>query len=311
MSSYKYLFGPVPSRRFGRSLGIDLLPRKTCTYDCIFCQVGPTTTRTLSREDYAPVDEVTREVLQWVKEDGAADYLTLAGSGEPTLHRRFGEVIRFLRDNSSIPVALLTNGSLLHLPEVRAAAARASVLKTSLSAWDDDSFQYLNRPCAGITFDRVLEGQRAFRDEFEGRLWLEVFVVANVNASPSAVRKIAELAKNIRPDRIHLNTIARPPTQPFAEAVSPRKMATLASLFTPPAEIVLAREHSISEQREADAATVLDMLRRRPCTAEDVKTAFGLSAETAAAQIEELVEAGSVRAEKREGGVYYVAGNAR
>lgn len=133
MKKYNHLFGPVPSRRFGRSLGIDLTPYKTCSFDCIFCQLGKTTVKTLERREYVPAAEVIEELDDWIKSGGEADYITLSGSGEPTLHSRFGEIIEFARGASSIPVALLTNGSTLGIPEVRAAAAKADVVKISLS----------------------------------------------------------------------------------------------------------------------------------------------------------------------------------
>lgn len=139
MQKYQYLFGPVPSRRLGRSLGVDLTPYKTCTLDCVFCQLGRTTKKTVTRQEYVPTDRVLAELEQWLKSDGKADYITLSGSGEPTLHSRFGEVLEFIRANSKIPAVLLSNGMMLYLPEVRAAAAYANVLKVSLSAWDQMS----------------------------------------------------------------------------------------------------------------------------------------------------------------------------
>ena len=132
----KHLFGPVPSRRFGRSLGVDLIPFKTCGFDCIFCQLGHTTRKTLKRKEYVPVDQVIEELADWLKTEGQADYITLGGSGEPTLNSEFGRVIDFVRNATTIPVALLTNGSLLSNPEVRVQAAQANVVKVSLSAWD-------------------------------------------------------------------------------------------------------------------------------------------------------------------------------
>jgi len=129
MNRYRHLFGPVPSRRLGRSLGVDLTPFKTCTLDCIFCQLGHTTNKTLDRKEYVPVVAVEAELETWIKEGGKADYITLSGSGEPTLHTRFGEVLQFVRDQTAIPTALLSNGTLFWLPEVREAARHADIVK--------------------------------------------------------------------------------------------------------------------------------------------------------------------------------------
>ena len=143
VKQYQHLFGPVPSRRFGRSLGVDLTPYKTCTFDCIFCQLGRTTNQTFDRKEYVPVREVIDELDNWIKSSGEADYITLAGSGEPSLHSRFGEVIEFVRRSSSVPVALLTNGSLLKYADVRTAASNANVVKVSLSAGTQALFEYI------------------------------------------------------------------------------------------------------------------------------------------------------------------------
>ena len=154
MTTYRHVFGPVPSRRFGRSLGVDLTPLKTCSFNCVFCQLGPTPRTTLERREYVPVQSVKNEILRWRDAGGTADYATLSGSGEPTLHSGFGEVLRFLKAELPCSAVLLTNGSLLHLPEVRAAAAEADVAKLSLSAWDDDSFRQINRPHPDLDFHR-------------------------------------------------------------------------------------------------------------------------------------------------------------
>ncbi|MDY7035834.1 MAG: radical SAM protein, partial [Thermodesulfobacteriota bacterium] len=175
MVDYRYLFGPVPSRRFGRSLGVDLNPYKTCSLDCVFCQLGRTTKKTITRREYVPTESVLSELHEWLNEDGRADYITLSGSGEPTLHSRFGDVLQFIRSQSTIPAVLLTNGTMLNLQEVREAAACADVVKTSLSAWDQPSYIWMNRPYPQLRFDHLIEGQKAFRAQFNGQLWVEVF----------------------------------------------------------------------------------------------------------------------------------------
>ncbi|MFH1969337.1 MAG: radical SAM protein, partial [Verrucomicrobiota bacterium] len=208
MPDFKYLFGPVPSRRFGLSLGVDLLPRKTCTLDCIFCEVGPTTHRTLTRKEYVPTEAVLKELADWFALNLKADFITVTGSGEPTLHTRFGEVLAAIRapgrvrSHGRVRSALLTNSTLLHLPEVRSCAALAEVVKVSLSAWDQASFEAITRPHADLPFDRLADGLRKFRQDFSGELWMEVFIVPGLNALRSQVEAIAALARTIRPDRV-------------------------------------------------------------------------------------------------------------
>ncbi|NPV49511.1 MAG: radical SAM protein, partial [Armatimonadetes bacterium] len=157
------VFGPVPSRRLGHSLGIDLVPYKTCTYDCIYCQLGPTTCQTVTRTEYVPLAEVVAEMSDRLAQGVQADYITLSGSGEPTLYSRLGEVVAALKAMTAVPVAVLTNGSLLSEPEVRAALAEADLVVPSPDAGDDATFQRVNRPHTAINFADMVDGLREFR----------------------------------------------------------------------------------------------------------------------------------------------------
>ncbi|MDD5706389.1 MAG: radical SAM protein [Kiritimatiellae bacterium] len=307
----KHLFGPVPSRRFGRSLGVDLTPFKTCTLDCIFCQLGRTTNRTLARQEYVPTAEVEAEIDAWLKDGGKADYITLAGSGEPTLHSRFGEVIRYARERAGMPVALLSNGTLFALPEVREAAQAASVVKLSLSAWDQDSFEHVNRPHPGLNLARMVEGYRAFRREFQGKLWMEVFLIGGTNSVPRDVERIAALVESIAPDEIHLNTAVRPPAEEFAFPVPRREMEALAGLFTPAAKAIAEFPSDKSADVAANEGTILAMLRRRPCTAQQIAGVFGMHPNEVSKYVGKLLRTGKVRAQTTGPDVYYVAGCGR
>ena len=304
---YRHLFGPVASRRFGRSLGVDLVPFKTCTFDCVFCQLGPTQARGDRRGDFVPVDEVTAELDDWYRSDGRADVVTLAGSGEPTLHTRFGDVLRYARSRSSIPVLLMTNSSLLHLPEVRAEAAAASAVKASLSAWDQESFERVNRPDPGARFDRVMEGLRAFRGEFKGSLWIEVFLVRGWNDAPDHVRRIAALVRTVKPDRIHLNTVVRPPAETSAAAVPPERMAELALLFEPRAEPVenAVAPHAVAETATSPEEAIVGLVQRHPCTVPQLAASLGVAEEEASRAVNGLVAAGRLASFARADGTYY------
>ena len=195
--SFKYLYGPVPSRRLGRSLGIDLAPFKTCTYDCIYCQLGRTTNKTMERLDYAPVNDIIRELKVKLAAADTFDYISIAGSGEPTLHAYINELIAMIKNMTRIPVAVLTNGSLLYLPEVRAALMRADLVIPSLDAGDETMFQYVNRPHPSIVFDRMVNGLIDFTADYPGQVWLEVLLVSGVTGMDADVKKIAALAEKI------------------------------------------------------------------------------------------------------------------
>ena len=301
---YRYLFGPVPSRRFGRSLGIDLTPHKTCSLDCVFCQLGRTRKKTMERRRYVPTEAVLEEIRIWLQTDGVADYLTLSGSGEPTLHTEFGRVLEFLGDQP-IPSVLLTNGTLFHLPEVRDAAALAKVVKVSLSAWNQQSFEWVNRPHEDIEFSSFIEGLRQFRREYGGQLWIEVFLLSGINAMPVNVEKIANLAREIRPGRIHLNTIARPPAEDFAAAVSLEQLEELAGLFDPPAQIAAGLSVRQTMEIKVNETRILAMLKRRPCTIRQIEAAFGMHINEVSKILGHLMRSNRIHADMRNDEVYY------
>ena len=306
---YRYLFGPVPSRRFGRSLGVDLTPYKTCSLDCIFCQLGRTTQKTVVRKEYVPTDVVLSELQEWLNKDGEADYITLSGSGEPTLHSRFGEVLEFIRKNSKIPAVLLSNGTMLNLPEVRDAADRANIVKCSLSAWNQTSYEWVNRPHPQLHFDGLIKGQKDFRKRFKGQFWMEIFLIAGINSIPANVRKIADLAKEIGPDRIQLNTAVRPPSEDYATPLSEKRMEALTDLFHPPAEIIAEFKPKHSNHVRANEDTILSMLERRPCTADQIADAFDMHLNEVSKYLGKLVRTGQIISELKNRDVYYLAGN--
>lgn len=306
MKAATRLFGPVPSRRLGRSLGVDLTPYKTCSLDCVFCQLGKTTHKTVTRGSYVPIRDVIEEIDAWLRTKGEADYITLSGSGEPTLHERFGEVLVFVREHTEIPAVLLTNGTLLHLPEVRDAAYQAHVVKVSLSAWDAASFERVNRPHPSLDFDRVVEGQKAFRKGFKGELWMEVFLVVGMNTASHDVQRIAALASEIRPDRIQLNTAVRPPTEAFAEPLSMDHLASLCPLFRPEAEVIAEYDLETDKEAQVNKDTVFSLLQRRPCTAEQIAKVFGMHPNEVSKYIGNLLRSGQVREERILGDAYYV-----
>lgn len=302
---YRYLFGPVPSRRFGRSLGVDLSKPKTCSLDCVFCQLGRTNSSSVERKEYVPTGDVISELKDWLKTDGQADYITLSGSGEPTLHSRFGEVLAFIRENSSIPALLLTNGTMLYLPEVRKGASHASIVKTSLSAWDDESYALVNRPHPALRFDLLVEGEKAFRREYTGTLFLEVFLIKGMNASPEEVNKIAALAHDINPDRVQLNTAVRPPAEKYALPLSREKMEDLSRLFDPKAEIIAEFRARHGSHFEANQDAILAMLMRRPCTAEQIAEVFGMHINEVSKYLGKLTSSAQVITERRNDMIYY------
>ena len=303
---YKYLFGPVPSRRLGRSLGVDLTPFKTCTIDCVFCQLGHTTNKTLDRKEYVPAADVKAELEDWFKKNEKADYITLSGSGEPTLHEQFGEILQFIRNRNSIPAALLSNGTLFWRPEVREAAKTADIVKLSLSAWDQLSFERINRPHPALKFGDIVDGYRAFRSEYRGKLWIEVFLMQGVNTALQDMEKIAAIVESIRPDEVHLNTSVRPPAEKLAIALKRNEMEALTGLFHPPARVIAEFPPDKSADVAANEETILAMLKRRPCTAQQIAGVFGMHPNEVSKYVGKLLRTDRIRSQTTGNDTYYI-----
>ena len=306
MKDYKYIFGPVPSRRLGRSLGVDLVPFKTCSYDCVYCQLGRTTDKTIERKEYVPVSKVLEELEQKLSEPDRPDYVTFSGSGEPTLHSGIGEIIAGVKKMTDVPVAVLTNGSLLWMPEVRRQIIEADLVVPSLDAGDKELFERVNRPDPAISFPKMLDGLFAFRKEYPGKIWIEVFLLKDLSASEEAVRKIAEYVKKIKPDKIQINTATRPPAELFARPVPEPDLRKLACILGPGAEIIA--DYRGTHQRKEFVATssvILDMLRRRPCSLEDVAQGLDIHKNEATKHLGELLSKGKITIQQSGDRVYY------
>ncbi len=290
MPAYHHLFGPVQSRRFGRSLGVDLVRPKTCSLNCVFCQLGPTAATSTERRADVPLEEILAELDTWRRAGGEADFVTLGGSGEPTLHPQFGELLRWIRDNLPFRSLLLSNGTLFADEEVRHAAAQADVVKISLHAWDQASFERLARPHASLRFDAILDGYRRFRRVFRGRLHVEVFVVPGVNDRPEQMARIARLTQSFQPDIVDLNTLDRPAADAVVQACPAQTLEQLAALFTPPAlvphPLLPGTRAAFVDTPDADAIAAL--VQRHPSPVEQLAARSGQSVEATLATLKSL-----------------------
>jgi len=304
-----HVFGPVPSRRLGRSLGVDVVPFKTCTYDCIYCQLGRTTCRTVERKEWVPLESVLEEVK--AKLCKRPDYITLSGSGEPTLFSRLGDLIDRIKSMTNIPVALLTNGSLLWESEVRAAIQNLDLLIPSLDAGDDAAFCQVNRPHEAISFERLIDGLVKSREACRGQYWLEVLLLEGYTATEVDVRKLSHYAGLIKPDRIQINTVTRPPADRMATGVSRERLAELSRLFDPPAEVV-ADYHHVHEhvQFSVGRDEILTLLRRRPCPIDGIAQGLGMHPNEVVKYVEALQAERLVETTWTSGTCYYKATDA-
>lgn len=302
----EYIYGPVPSRRLGRSLGVDLVPFKTCTYDCIYCQLGRTTNKTTERKEWISSETVIDQVKG--KLESKPDYITLSGSGEPTLHSKIEKVILGIKKITDVPIAVLTNGSLLWVPEVRSSLMCADLVVPSLDAGTVRLFKYVNRPHSDISFIKMLEGLVKFREEYTGKYWLEVFLLGGVTTIEAQINTLTDCINTICPDKVQINTVTRPPAEDFAEPVPARRLQAIASQLYKNAEVIadysgVHRQRHFSAQRD----NVLTLLKRRPCRVEDIAAGLGLHRNEVLKYVEELSAEGKIEARARDGHTYYKA----
>lgn len=285
MSRFRYIYGPVPSRRLGLSLGIDSFPdEKNCTFNCVYCQLGagkPVFAEGLLNEPRP--ESVISEIEDFFK-GNVADFATFSGNGEPTLWSGVGDVLEFLRSKiPSVRRAVLTNGSMLWHPHVRDVLLLADVVVPTVSAGDDETFQKLHRPNELITFKMWLEGIRAFSREFSGEIWAEVMLVSGVNDSDEQLRKIREILDDINPSQIDINTPVRPPAEKWAHPPDSEKIKSVVKIFGEKTRIVgKFAHHSVKKQLGATeiAEKILAILRRRPEKAEDIAKSLGVNSDT-------------------------------
>jgi len=304
----KYLYGPVPSRRLGYSLGVDIVPFKLCTLDCIYCQLGRTSNKTIERRDYVPVEAVLAELRGKLAEGLPADFIAISGSGEPTLNSRLGELIDGIKKITDIPVAILTNGTLLYRQDVRADCAKADVVIPSLDAGDGQTFQKINRPHKDISIEKLISGLRTFRNEFAGRIWLEVFFVEGLNTDAEQIAKIKDAIEHIRPDKVQLNTAVRPTADAGIKRLDAEKLQSIALRLGDKAEV--AADFSpgrCGKHIESKAEDVLSMLKRRPCSLNDICSGLGIHRNEAVKYITHFQQQGVVGSSEKDGTTFFKA----
>jgi len=295
-------------------LGIDLVPFKTCTYDCIYCQLGRTTDKTLERKEYVRNEELIQELEARLSAGDPVDYISLAGSGEPTLHRSIGGLISRIKSLTATPVAVLTNGSLLWQSEVQEGLMAADLVLPSLDAGDSYLFGYVNRPHPGLSFERMVEGIARFTSRFSGEVWLEVLLLSGVTEETSEAAKIASLIDYIKPARTQLNTVCRPPVEEFAHPVSGERLQKLQGIFPGKVEIIADFERELgsgSALLEIRAEDIFALLNRRPCTVEDVARGLGMHRSEAVKHLSQLTNNGAVKTAIVSGQCYYIANPSR
>jgi wyosine [tRNA(Phe)-imidazoG37] synthetase (radical SAM superfamily) len=272
-----YIYGPIPSRRLGQSLGIDPIPLKTCNWNCVYCQLGRTQPLLHERKEYIPAETILAELRQALAthSPGAIDWVTFAGSGEPTLHSRIGWLIRQAQALTDLPVAVITNGSLLYLPEVRDELAAADAVLPTLCAGTAALYRQIHGPHPASTFARLLDGLIAFRAMYAGKLWPEVMLIRDLNDTEEALRAIAAALRQIRPDAVHINLPIRPPAEAWVQPPNAEGLMRALAILGDIAEVVHPVEGSI-ELRGYDNVVdaIIGVITRHPLRQEEVERAL-------------------------------------
>jgi wyosine [tRNA(Phe)-imidazoG37] synthetase (radical SAM superfamily) len=301
-----FVYGPVPSRRLGRSLGVDLVPCKVCSYDCIYCQIGRTKEKTVERKPYIPMERILDQLYQKLKEGVSADCITLAGSGEPTLNSQIGPLIYDIKRHTEIPVAVLTNGSLLGNSQVRESIMEADVVLPSLDCHNQEGFETINRPHPRISFQTMVNGLIAFRKEYPGEIWLEVFILDGINATEADAVEFKHWIEMVNPQKIHLNTAVRPSAENYARQVCQEKMARFCKILGERAEVITPyRYHEEHERRDDIGEDLLSLLARRPCTLDDISCGLNVHKNEILKYIGPLVKNDTICMVKKGSAVYY------
>ena len=303
----KHVFGPVASRRLKRSLGVDLIPYKTCSFDCIYCEVGTTTDLTVERDEYIPCEAILADVEAYLHEfTSPPDYITLGGSGEPTLHSKIGTIICEIKRMTDIPVAVLTNGSLLYQDEVAEALKNADVVLPSLDAAGDAAFQRICRPHPSLAIDTIIRALKTFRRSYEGEVWLEILLCRGINDVPHEIARLKDVVAQIDPHKVQLNTVDRPPPEEAVYPLTGNELADIQRVFGPKAEIVAKAGDEVTGAGSPDGTMrIVEHLKRRPETSEDLSKALRLDKDEVTDILDTLEKEGTIHKRLFDGRCYY------
>ena len=306
---YKYIFGPVPSRRLGMSLGVDLVPKKVCSLDCVYCEVGQTTKLTTDRLEYIKLNKVKDELDHYFNNNPDPDYITFSGSGEPALNLYIGDVLDFIKSKRpAIPIAVLTNGTMFYDSDVRNALMKADVVLPSLDAATEEVFRKINRPHGTLNIKKYIDGLINFCSDFKGKIWLEVFILPGYNNNRRELDELKKVIMQIQPDSIQLNTLDRPGTVPGLVGATGEELQEVADYWKlDNVEIIAsapARKKLKSFRKDIETA-ILETISRRPCTLDDLTRILGLHTNEVNKYLDTLENEHKIESVRQERGFFY------
>jgi len=291
------------------SLGVDLVPRKVCSLDCVYCEVGKTTKLTTDRLEYVLFDKVRDELLHFFDNNPDPDYITFSGSGEPTLNIRIGDVLNLVKKlKPDIPVAVLTNGTLLSDRNVRNEIKNADVVLPSLDAATQDMFNRLNRPAPGLNIENYIQGLIDFRKEYKGKIYLEIFLLSDYNYDNNEFDELKKAIQKIKPDSVQLNTLDRPGTITDLKPVTREQLEKVIEYWgMTNVEIIAAaaKRKEVQSYRQDTENAIMGMISRRPCTIEDLSQTLGIHISEINKYLDVLESENRIRSIQQERGVFY------
>jgi wyosine [tRNA(Phe)-imidazoG37] synthetase (radical SAM superfamily) len=307
--NYKFLFGPVPSRRLGLSLGVDLIPQKICSLNCVYCECGRTTDLSMERKEFRPVEEIINELDDLLKEKPDIDYITFSGSGEPTLYKGIGKVVDFIKSNyPKYSVALLTNSTLLGDKDVQEEIKDVDVILPSLDAVSDEIFNKINRPCTEIKSQDVINGLVSFSSKFKGKIWIEIFIIQGINDEPEELILFKDVLSKIRFDKIQLNSLDRPGTEQSIKKAELKRLLEIREFFKPLDSEIISKYDNESKNIFSTGDfenKILATIQRRPSTIEDLMAILKLNAHDTEELLVKLRKKGKLEAAKLDRGIFY------
>lgn len=306
---FKYLFGPVPSRRLGMSLGVDLVPKKICSLDCVYCEVGKTTKLTLEKKEYILFEKIKEELILYFNSNPDPDYITFSGSGEPTLNNQIGNVLNFIKEiKPELPIAVLTNGTMLFDKKVRDAIMDADIVLPSLDAASQEVFEKINRPAPGLTVDKYIRGIIDFKNQFKGKLWLEIFILPDYNNSKKELIALKKAIQKINPDSIQLNTLDRPGTVSNLRGATEKEMQSVIDFWDLNNVKVISSapvRKKLQSYRTDIETAIIETISRRPCTLNDLTKILGIHVNEINKYLDVLDADHKIESVEQERGFFY------
>ena len=327
MKTWSTIYGPVYSWRLGVSLGIDpLKPPKTCTFNCIYCQLGKTIKKVSKPEDspsYVSVEKIVKDLKETLKrvDIGNIDYLTFSGAGEPTLNPNLAKIVREIRRLvNDKPIAILTNSSLLDRETVRENLRKIDLVIAKLDAPNQKLLKRINRPSKGITLDSIIEGLKKFRKETNAKLAIQTMFIKSTaknrsfNTEKNVVEGLVKIIEKISPDEVQINIPTRPPSESHIIPPKTQEMEKILRIFRVKLSgiKIVSRIDKIKEKKltkkeiSSDLEErIIETLKRRPCSLQDLTKVFGMPRKVLDFHLTKLVSIGKVSVLKYRGLTYY------